>query len=69
MTLTAYLSLLSLGSSIQLRSSSDSFEREEQVYRLQRMDSALSNAQVEVINAVSQHSAPAKEKGLLILYD
>ncbi|KAI7861109.1 hypothetical protein BDC45DRAFT_493556 [Circinella umbellata] len=62
MTLTAYLSLLSLGSSIQLRSSSDSFEREEQVYRLQRMDSALSNAQVEVINAVSQHSAPAEEK-------
>ncbi|KAI8141227.1 mitochondrial carrier domain-containing protein [Fennellomyces sp. T-0311] len=62
MTLTAYLGLLSLGSSIQRRSSSDSFEREEQVLRLRRMDTALANAEIDVVNAVSQHSAPAEEK-------
>ena len=63
MTLTAYLSLLSLGSSIQRRSSSDSFEREEQVLQLLEMDAALTNAEVDIVNAVSQHSAPAEEKG------
>lgn len=67
MTLTAYLSLLSLGSSIENRTSPDSPETEpEEIQRLHRIANAVSRAQVDVITSVSRYGAPIEERGCFI---
>lgn len=66
MTLTAYLSLLSLGSSIQLRSNDDEDEQEEQIARLQRREKEMLQAQRSVISAISQHSTSSDMRGIYI---
>lgn len=68
MTLTAYLSLLSLGSSIQLRSNDDEDEQEEQIAQLQRREKEMLQAQHSVISAISQHSASSDMRGIYTLY-
>lgn len=68
MTLTAYLSLLSLGSSIQLRSNDDEDEQEEQIAQLQRREKDMLQAQHSVISAISQHSTSSDMRGIYTLY-
>lgn len=64
MTLSAYLGLLSLGSTIQTRSSAECQEEEEQELNgLRRMSQFISHAEIDTVSTVSTHNAPSERKG------
>ncbi|CEJ04513.1 hypothetical protein RMCBS344292_18471 [Rhizopus microsporus] len=63
MTLSAYLGLLSIGSTIQTRSVVDNQEEEErEVQRIRLLSEAIANAEVDIVSTVSTHHAPLEHK-------
>lgn len=63
MTLSAYLGLLSLGSTIQTRSSAECQEEEEQeLNALRRMAQCIAHAEIDTVSTVSTHNAPSERK-------
>jgi hypothetical protein len=65
MTLSAYLGLLSIGSTIQTRSVVDNQEEEErEVQRIRLLSEAIANAEVDIVSTVSTHHAPLEHKGI-----
>lgn len=68
MTLSAYLGLLSLGSTIQTRSSAECQEEEEQeLNALRRMARCIAHAEIDTVSTVSTHNAPSERKGKIAL--
>lgn len=68
MTLSAYLGLLSLGSTIQTRSSSGCLEEEEEeeleLDALRRMAHSIALAEIDTVSTVSTHNAPSERRGI-----
>lgn len=68
MTLSAYLGLLSIGSTIQTRSVVDNQEEEErEVQRIRLLSEAIANAEVDIVSTVSTHHTPLEHKGIYTL--
>ncbi|KAI9265592.1 hypothetical protein BY458DRAFT_438006 [Sporodiniella umbellata] len=64
MTLSAYLGLLSIGSTIQTRSTAENQEEEEREVRsLQQLSEAISNAEIDIVSTISTYHAPIEYKG------
>ncbi|KAG2195378.1 hypothetical protein INT47_004486 [Mucor saturninus] len=61
MTLSAYLGLLSLGSTIQTRSSAENqHEEEHELNALRRMAQSIARAEIDTVSTVSVHNAPSE---------
>jgi hypothetical protein len=70
MTLSAYLGLLSLGSTIQTRFNAECQEEEEQELRsLGRLAHCISLAEIDTVSTVSIHNAPSERRGIFIYRD
>lgn len=64
MTLSAYLGLLSLGSTIQTRYNAECQQEEQQeLDALQVMAQHISAAEIDTVSAVSIHHAPSERRG------
>lgn len=64
MTLSAYLGLLSLGSTIQTRYNAECQEEEQQeLDALQSMAQHISAAEIDTVSTVSIHHAPSERRG------
>lgn len=69
MTLSAYLGLLSLGSTIQTRSSAESqHEEEQELNSLRRMAQCISRAEIDTVSTVSVHNAPSERRSIRIYF-
>jgi hypothetical protein len=69
MTLSAYLGLLSLGSTIQTRSSAESQDEEEhELNSLRRLAQCISRAEIDTVSTVSIHNAPSERRGIRIYF-
>lgn len=67
MTLSAYLGLLSLGSTIQTRSSAENqHEEEHELNALRRMAQSIARAEIDTVSTVSVHNAPSERKSIRI---
>lgn len=68
MTLSAYLGLLSLGSTIQTRSNTGCQEEEEaeeeELDTLRRMTQSITLAEIDTVSTVSTHNAPSERRGI-----
>ncbi len=68
MTLSAYLGLLSLGSTIQTRLNAECQEEEEQqLNELRRMAQCISQAEIDTVSTVSTQNAPSERRGIQVL--
>lgn len=64
MTLSAYLGLLSLGSTIQTRYNAECQQEEQQeLDALRAMAQHISAAEIDTVSAVSIHHAPSERRG------
>ncbi|EIE92314.1 hypothetical protein RO3G_17185 [Rhizopus delemar RA 99-880] len=64
MTLSAYLGLLSIGSTIQIRSTAENQEEEErEVQHLRRLSEAIADAEIDIVSTISTYHAPLEHKG------
>ncbi|KAG1453746.1 hypothetical protein G6F46_006206 [Rhizopus delemar] len=63
MTLSAYLGLLSIGSTIQIRSTAENQEEEErEVQHLRRLSEAIADAEIDIVSTISTYHAPLEHK-------
>lgn len=64
MTLSAYLGLLSIGSTIQTRSTAENQEEEEcEVQNLQYLSESIADAEIDIVSTISTYHAPLEYKG------
>jgi hypothetical protein len=64
MTLSAYLGLLTLGSTIQTRFEAECQQEEQQeLDSLLRMAHHIAAAEIDTVSTVSTHHAPSERKG------
>jgi hypothetical protein len=66
MTLSAYLGLLSLGSTIQARSSLDSQQEEQdEINAIRRLSNSISRAERDIVSTVSLSRVPVDRRGIV----